>query len=100
MPEQFEVARLLERAASEIEYLHKSLMERAGICSDGESNSVAVELRAALASRSSSDAQPVLIAWWDKSTPSGFRWREGIVRGDVPDGTPVYAGRPSSSDAE
>lgn len=33
-----------------------------------------------------------LVGWWDTTQPSGFRWKEGIVRGDFADETPVYAG--------
>jgi hypothetical protein len=34
---------------------------------------------------------PALIGWWDSAEASGFRWKEGIVRGDLSDGTPIYA---------
>lgn len=47
MPSQTQA--LLQRAMAEIEYLHKSVMQAAGVTScDGRDNSVAVALRAAL----------------------------------------------------
>lgn len=32
-----------------------------------------------------------LIGWWDATQSSGFRWKEGIVRSDFPNDTPIYA---------
>ncbi|AQH05608.1 hypothetical protein A9R05_42050 (plasmid) [Burkholderia sp. KK1] len=32
-----------------------------------------------------------LIGWWDATQSSGFRWKDGIVRSDFPNDTPIYA---------
>ncbi len=32
-----------------------------------------------------------MIGWWDSTQASGFRWKDGIVRSDLPDGSPIYA---------
>lgn len=37
---------------------------------------------------------PSLIGWWDSAEASGFRWKEGIVRSDFSNGTPIYATEP------